>query len=286
MRNLNYVGVTVASSALTSAVKKVLHPLVGFLMDNGLTYPWLIKILKSTYIDVANKEFKLPEKQQTDSRISLITGIHRKDIKRFREEQNQSHDTPENVLLGARLIAKWNSDENFCNENGETKALTRLASNTNKGDSFEELVSTVNKDIRPRAILDEWLRLGIIDIDENDYVHLKEDAFIPSHGYEEKIYYLGKNVHDHLAAARINTQSNKPPFLERSVYYDELTEESIEQLSKIAKEEAIRTLKILNKEASKLQLKDKAVNCNLDAKLKLNHCRMNFGFYFYNEKED
>ena len=69
-----------------------------------------------------------------------------------------------------------------------------------KAVSFETLVASVNTDIRPRAVLDEWLRLGVVQIDDSDQVCLVVDAFVPEKGLDEKAFLFGQNIHDHLAA--------------------------------------------------------------------------------------
>ena len=262
------------STVVTSAVRKILKPLVSFLLDNGMTYQWLVKELKSIYVEVADEEFSLDSKEQTDSRVSFITGVHRKDVKRLRHETGPE-EIQKNVLLGAKLVAKWLSDANYCDSEGNALPLPRLAKSSDET-SFEELVSSTSKDIRPRAILDEWLRLEVVTINEDDIIHLKESAFIPSKSREEKIFFLGRNIHDHFSAARTNINSENPPFLERCVYYDKLSETSIQTLSELAKQEAVNSLLKLNKAANELQKQD------TNKKNYKTH-RMSFGFYFFNK---
>ncbi|MBV5344757.1 MAG: hypothetical protein JZU63_04105, partial [Rhodoferax sp.] len=67
--------------------------------------------------------------------------------------------------------------------------------------SFDRLVASESTDIRARAVLDEWLRLGIVELDADDNVRLISDAFVPKKGFEEKAYFLGRNLHDHIAAS-------------------------------------------------------------------------------------
>ena len=266
--------------ALIRAIKQMLRPLVGLLLDNGLTYGWLTKILKVIYVDVAEAEFRLRNKEQTDSRISLLTGVHRKDVRCIRSEDKDSFVPPSSIFLGAKIVAIWTTEPRFLDNLGNPAPLARLPGVAKSTDtnSFEELVRLVSKDIRPRAILDEWLRLGAVTINKEDQVCLKVDAFIPAKGVDEKIYFLGKNIHDHMAAARDNVENDEPPFLERSVYYDQLCGESVEQLAKLSEEKAMEMLKYLNHEARKLQSRDK--------KKKSTSLRMNFGVYFYSDKDD
>jgi hypothetical protein len=279
-----------------SAVTRVLRPLVGLLMEHGLTFQWLNGLLKSVFVDVAEKEFRLPDKRQTDSRITLLTGVHRKDVRRLREASGSGDDgPPPSIYLGAHLVAIWTGDDRFLDRKGHPKALSRLPRGTEP--SFEELVAGVSTDIRPRAVLDEWLRLGAVEVDDDDRVRLKTEAFIPSKGFEEKSYYLGRNVHDHIAAARHNVQGHKPPMLERSVYYENLTPESVRELEELARGEGSRALQAINRRARELQARDKrnagpghkrAGNGRGGGKPRSKDAanRINFGIYFYHERED
>ena len=167
----------------SAAVTTVLRPLVGLLMENGLTYPWLSGVLKSVFVDVAEKEFRLPDKRQTDSRVTLLTGVHRKDVRRLRQAgETDEAGPPPSVFLGAQLVAVWTSDERFLDVQGSPKPLSRLP--RDDVPSFEKLVTSVSKDIRPRAVLDEWLRLGAVEVDDEACVRLKTEAFVPAKGFE------------------------------------------------------------------------------------------------------
>lgn len=264
-------------AALAAAVQRLLRPLVGLLLEHGLTYVWLSGLLKSLFVDVAEQEFQLPGKNLTNSRITLLTGVHRKDVRRLREELLRDSPPPAAVYLGAQLVALWTSEARFLDVKGAPKPLLRFADDSDEP-SFDDLVTSISKDIRPRSVLDEWLRLGVVEIDVDSRVRLKSAAFIPAKGFDEKVFYLGRNVHDHLAAARHNVQSIDPPMLERSVYYDELTPTSIRALAQLSEKEAMKALKTVNKRARRLQSRDRDVD---DAKY-----RMNFGVYFYDADEE
>lgn len=270
---------TVPSPALTRAVKQLLRPVVGLLLDNGLTYTWLNQVLKRIFVDVAEAEFSIENRPVTDSRISVVTGVHRRDIKQIRDEDTDSYEPPASIFLGPKLIAIWISDQRFLNQDGQPAALPRRNANAGPEDvaSFEELVTMIRTDIRPRSVLDELLRLGVVSIDDSDRVSLAHEAFVPSRGSEEKMYYLGRNIRDHISASRMNVKSVKPPFFERSVYYDGLSQSSIDELSELSRRKGALLLQELNTHARKLQERD-ADDSNATY-------RMNFGSYFYSESE-
>ena len=97
-------------TVLVSAVRRVLRPLIRLAIHYGLTYPALAEMLKSVYVEVADREFQLDGKPQTDSRVSMLTGVHRKDVKRLRSESSvESRAAPKSVSLGAQIAAVWSS---------------------------------------------------------------------------------------------------------------------------------------------------------------------------------
>jgi uncharacterized protein DUF6502 len=263
-------------SSLVSALRRILRPLIRLLLSEGVTYPYLAELLKSVYVDVANQDFKLDNKRQTDSRISLLTGVHRKDVRRLGRPSADAVPVPPSISLGGQLVARWISQDPYRDSRRRPIALPRLASDGGAR-SFEALVESVSKDIRPRAVLDEWLRLGVAHIDERDRVCLNVEAFIPEKGLEEKAYYFGQNLHDHMAAAVHNLLGQLPPFMERSVYYDQLSRTSVAELAKLAEELGMRALQTVNQRAAALERRDAKGN---EATM-----RMNFGIYYFSASQ-
>lgn len=261
---------------VVKALKKVLKPLVNLLITNGITYPLVSELLKETFVQVAETDFKSVGKAQTDSQINFLTGIHRKDVKRLRGQRFDQGIATENTSLGALLVSRWIADPQFLDEQGQPMALPRLIKKGGEK-SFEALVVSVNKDIRSRAILDEWLNMKIVHINDNDLVCLNQQAFIPENDFEEKAWFFGENLHDHLATAVHNLKANDALF-ERAVFYDQLTLESVEELSKLSEKLGMQILLEINRQALALQTKDQS---SATAKN-----RMRFGLYFYETKDE
>lgn len=271
------------SPALVLALRRVLRPLVRLMVSRGVTYPYLGELLKGLFVDVADKEFRIGTKAPTDSRVSLVTGVHRKDVSRLRQALVSSAETvPSVVSLGAQLVAVWMGSGRYLDEAGKPRPLPRFISEG--GDlSFEALVASVNNDIRSRVVLDEWLRLGIVRFDDERRVCLNAEAFVPAEGFDEKAFYLGHNLHDHAAAAANNLLGGKPPFLERSVHYDGLTPETIALLARQSEELGMKALLAVNKSAMAAEDKEAAQPSVADP---LPRQRMTFGIYFYTEASD
>lgn len=255
---------------LLKALKRALRPLVRLALAKGVGFPRLAELLRELYVDVAARDFPVPGKAQTDSRLSLLTGIHRKDIKRLRALPVDEERLPEAVGLGMRLVNAWHGAP-FADADGQPLPLPRLASRGGEL-SFDALVGSVSKDIRARAVLDEWLRLGVVAIDDAQRVRLASDAFVPHQGFAEKAFYFGHNLHDHAAAAASNLIGDAPPWLERSVHYAAVPAGLVEVLRKDAEAGGMRLLKALNRKVLQPGATDSAAPQ-----------RFTCGVYFYAE---
>lgn len=264
------------SPSLLSAVRSVLRPLVRLLVARGVTYPVLADMLKQTYVDVAERDFQLEGRPPSDSRVTLLSGVHRKDVRRLRGlAHDELEQMPESVALGAQVVAEWTARHR--DRNGRPRPLPRFDGDGG-GQSFEALVAGISTDIRPRAVLDAWLRLGVVELDGKNRVVLRNAAFVPSRGFNEKAFYFGHNVGDHIAAASHNVLGERPAFLERSVHYDALDADSVRELTARAEEGGMEALHAVNRKAMACEARDKASGAPKQ--------RITFGIYFFSDKAD
>ena len=257
---------------LISAVRRLLRPFVRLLIAKGVGLAALTELLKEAYVDVALNEFPVDGKKQTDSRVSLLTGVHRKDVKRLRERPTEKMAAPRSIGLGAQIVSRWLGSKTTTDKKGQPLPLPRKADSSGVP-SFDSLVSGISKDMRPRALLDEWLRLGVAHIDDDGRVVLNKFAFVPEKGFEEKAFYFGRNIHDHLAATAHNLLEEGNPKLERSVHYTGLSDESAAVLAQAAERTGMKALLEMNRLALELSEKDKGRATSTR--------RINFGLYFF-----
>ena len=261
---------------IVAAIFHILRPLIRLLLSNGISFPAFSDQVRSTYVKVAEDEFRLESKPQTDSRISLLTGIHRREVNRLRNQQSAKINLSQRASMSGLLLTIWTGHPEYLDEHGSPRPLPRWANNT-EGESFESMVQSVSKNIRARAVLDEWLRQGIVTLEADDKVHLRADAFNQPQDIEEKYYYFSQNIHDHLAATAHNLTGGDPPFLERCVFYDKLTSGSVKELAEYSRYIGTGALRAFNKRAAELQKRDRGQEDAVH--------RSNFGVYNFSEAE-
>ena len=257
---------------LVDALRRILRPLIRLLISYQLTYPLLIRILKSVYVEVAESEFSVGGASLSDSRINLLTGIHRKEIKRLRSEYPESRPPVTAASLGAQLVGEWLGSDRYTGPDGKPRPLP-LKTTDPGNPGFDTLVAEVcRQDIRPRVILDEWIQLGVARF-EHDNIVLNTGAFTPERGFDEKMFFFGKNLQDHISAGAANLGGLKPPHFDRSVYYDRLSPDSIAELNVLANELGMAALTKMNRHALARQ--------KVDSARKDSRFRINFGIFNY-----
>jgi len=265
------------SDNILKAIRHILKPIVKMLITHGVTFPILAEMLKHVFVETVDRDFRLaPDKRPSASRISLLTGVHRKDIKKFREQAGD-HAHPQMAnSLGAQIIAKWRGSPEYTDGHGDPAVLARFKTTDNVA-SFENLVRSISTDIRPRAVLDDLVERQVLCLGPYDTVILKKSAFIPGEDMAELLVHYGRNIHDHLAAAGNNIEGGGPVFLERSVYHYGLTANAVKILEKRAEKEGMDVLLNLNREAQQLMETE-----NTPAE---ETKRVTFGIYFYAEED-
>jgi len=208
--------------ALKSAALSILRPFVRYLITQGWTYGALAELLKFVYVgETVALDTAAGKPAPTDSRVSLLSGIHRKEVRRLRDELAAgSGDIAlrHGANLSAQVVAAWGACEAYRDAQGQPRALPLRAENDEP--SFEALVRLVKADMRPRTVLDELLRAGVVALQE-DTVRLLRSGYV-SDLAEDRLAFMGAHLGDHLRAAVHNLEGRSPAFLEQSVYFDDL----------------------------------------------------------------
>lgn len=253
----------------------LLRPLLRAMIAQGVTAPALYRRAKRLYVEVAEEDFALDgEARPTDSRISLLTGVHRRDVRSFRDPDRAKRDeTRGKVTALASVLGRWLADPEVQGPDGAPLPLPRSPA---AGLTFEDLVRKVSTDIRPRTILDELQRQGLVDVSDT-HVTLRKGAFVGPRTPDQRVHFFAENVGDHISAAVENLLAEEPPFLERAVFYNRLSSDSIETVRAEADRLAHEALIRLNQLAHELQ--------DTDVQSLSGTERFRFGTFFYTETE-
>lgn len=209
---------------LTKGVVKLLRPLVRILLRYGISFGEFAEMARWVFVDIAKKDFSIPGRKQTISRISVITGLNRKDVTRLTKTDIYAETSATPVINRAgRVIGGWVQDDNFHDSKGGPAVLT-LEGGT---DSFAELVKRYSGDMPVRAVLDELLRIEAVKKTEDNTVSLLTRAYIPKNLDAGKISILGTDAADLMSTIDHNLVEQEQPFFQRKVVYDNIPSEAV-----------------------------------------------------------
>lgn len=216
----------------------LLAPTARVLVARGVVFPEFVERMKSHYIAAAQKQAEAEGTKITDSRLSVMTGLQRRDVARLKDlklkEKRVHHLT--------RLVALWQTEEGY----------PRTITKSGPAPSFEALAQIVHRDVHPRTMLDALQAAGTVSI-RDDKVTLEATSYQPLAGTDDQIAYLARNVGDHATAATENVLGRDPRHFERAVHYTKLTAEQIAQLETDFAKAEMEILEKISQKAAKMK---------------------------------
>lgn len=225
-------GPDAAQQALSDALAGLLASVGRLAVGRGLPYAAAEDLLKQAFVQAASEAHPgLPEHRKV-SRISTTTGINRREVTRLvqhraeRAAQAQASPPSRTRSPASQVFAHWRASPAWRDGQGQPRVLPRLGPTP----SFEALAQEVTRDVHPRSLLDELLRLGLASWDEAaDTVALARETFTVRGDVARQLGYLGGNVGDHLSAAVANVLGGDDRrHFEQAVFAGGLSAESID----------------------------------------------------------
>ena len=265
--------------SLLDAIARALAPLVRLLIARGVSFQTTSELLKRTYVAAAQRHFA--DDGASGTRLSLLTGLNRKEIRRLTSDAADEKRPEAMASFAAATHAVWKSVRRWRDRDGNPKPLPRRAGvGTNpRQATFDDLVRSITLDHRPTAVLEELTRLGYAHEDANGFVHLDTKAFLSERSFEDRLLPLAENIEDHASAAVANVLGREARFLERSVFSDELSTESVEKLTQLTERQWQR----IHDETVERAIACEAADA---AEGREGSMRIRVGMYFYAEEKE
>ena len=249
------------NAALQAALARLLRPLAQLAVARGLPFAVVDEMLRAAFVSTAHAAHPgLPEHRRA-SRVSAATGLNRREVNRLLEQQHAAARAGKPAATprspAAMVFAHWRATPAYRTRAGAPRVLPR----TGTKPSFESLAHEVTRDVHPRALLEELLRLNLATHDAvRDTVALVKDNFVPRGDAEHMARWMGANVGDHLAGAVANMLGREPAHAEQAIaaeglsaasvaevrpllqaHWQRLTDELVPLLERLIEQDAART---------------------------------------------
>jgi len=230
---------------LHGAVSRLLRPLARVLLLHNVSFLTFSDLAKRVFIEVAEESFPPQGRKQSISRIAMLTGLSRKEVLRVKRlPHHYDEEAMSQQERSTRVISGWTRDQRFLDKDG---APLPLHFDGPEG-SFNDLVRSYSGDIPTRAVLDELLRVGLAERQEDGRIRLIARAYIPRAGTAEKLSILGVEVADLLNTLDHNINAeDEEPYFQRKVCYYRFPAHHLPELRQLAQKRAQNLLEELNR---------------------------------------
>jgi hypothetical protein len=266
---------SVQEHPILAATTRILRSLLRPLLRNGIPFGVFTELAKHVYVELATSEFGIPGRKQSVSRVSIITGLTRKEVRRVQALPDTGDaETTMRYNRAARVISGWIRDPVFRDPFGQPAELAWEG----RSASFSELVKRFSGDVPARAVLDELLRVGAVEFLPKERLRLLTHAYLPRTEESGKLGILGTDVSDLIRTIDHNLLSEgNEPFFQRKVAYDNLPREVLREFRDQSGADAQRFLEQIDRWLSK---HDRDTNSSISG---TGRKRAGFGIYYFEE---
>jgi len=264
-------------TVLGRTVKLIVKPLIRVLIKNEMTAGDFTELAREAYVEVAQEHFSIPGKTLTAARISVLTGLSRKEVMRLNKKTEDSSLQKQPSLNRAqRVINGWLSDQEFVTTKNNPRVLPMFG----KSQSFSALVGKYSGDVTAGAIRDELLRIGAVEVDSRNRIRLISIGFVPSKNEIAKIKLMGTGVSDMLNTTVHNIEyGHDDPKFQRQLCHEFVSKEVLEEFRQTSQEMSSDYLQNLNQLLGKLIGKNKKRKSKTDD----GYHRIGFGIYYFDD---
>lgn len=213
-------------------------------MKAGIGYREFAEIGKCAFVDVATADYGLRGRPTNISRVAVMTGLTRKEVKRLREKISSGTQVDMNrVIPPAEILERWHTDSVFLDDSERPLALPFEGSEI----SFAALVKKYGGDIPPGAMRTELRRVGAIEEDALGMLRVTKRYFRPVDSDEQlkralsqAIYGLSHTINHNLGAAE------KESWVERVAFTNRIRIEDKSRVRRISEDRASEFVESVN----------------------------------------
>jgi hypothetical protein len=158
------------------AFRGIFRPLAGILLRAGVTWREVVDIGKATYVDVATQDFGIRGRPTNVSRVSILTGLTRREVSRIRKVLAEpDDDVVDSMNHATRVLTGWYTDDEYVDANGDPLPLDAEGSDV----SFDALCKRYVGDVAPSTMLKELKHVGAVVDDSQGKLVAKMRTFMP-----------------------------------------------------------------------------------------------------------
>lgn len=211
----------------------VLRPIIKILLRYGIGFGEFAEVMKVAFVDVASSDFGIRGRPTNISRVSVMTGLTRKEVRRIRtkiEKGDQTISVKATPIM--EILHRWHAEEDFLDAQGRPAVLPFAGSE----ESFTELVKRFGGDVPPGAMRTELKRVGSVMEDQEGNLRLIRRTVVPTDQTDNLITSLVHGAYPLLATIVENSAPKAEPtgLAQFTAYSLNIRESDLKRLRRIS----------------------------------------------------
>lgn len=223
---------------LLDALLLVMRPIARILLRYGVGYREFAEIVKSALVDVASSDYGIRGRPTNISRVAVMTGLTRKEVKRLRDRL----ETNENTIAVKTtpitdVLHNWHAQREFMDDDGRPLKLPFAGD----GVTFSSLVRKFGGDVPAGAMRTEMRRVGLVEQDDQGQLTVVGRAFRPDCDHESLVTTLVHGAYTLLSTIAHNTNPDREEstWVHRIAHTQAVQSQDKGQLRRIAKDRIV-----------------------------------------------
>ncbi|MCL4722048.1 MAG: hypothetical protein KJ041_08895, partial [Gammaproteobacteria bacterium] len=184
--------------AALTALRLALRPVFRLLLRSGVTWQDASDVCKATLVEVATREFGLHGRPTNMSRVAIMTGLGRREVKRLRDLLAEAPPIEARRLHGAtRVLTGWYLDGDFSDGAGLPLDLPFEApAGAAAQPTFTELCRRYGGDLAPVSLRRELVRVGAVEDLGGDALRVLKRYYMPLQMDADALVRAGSMLED------------------------------------------------------------------------------------------
>jgi len=189
-----------------TALQLVLRPIVRLLLRYGIGYNAFAEIVKTVFVDVGSSEFGIRGRPTNISRVAVMTGLTRKEVRRLRLKlENGDKELAVRTTPITEILSRWHSEADFLDEKGRPATL-QFSDSSN---SFSSLVRRFGGDVPAGAMRTELKRMQLVAENTDRSLSVLSRSLQPQDSTDNLLTSLVHCAYPLLATIARNTEPTK-----------------------------------------------------------------------------
>lgn len=190
-------------SQLLTACARLLAPVIRYLLKGGVSWKEFSELSKAVFVEVATEDFGIRGRPTNASRVAILTGLDRREVRRLREDlPDPAQAAPGYMTKASQVLDGWHHDPDYLDAAGAPRPLQFDSGPQAKG--FSELVRRYAPALPAVAMLKELRAAGAVEESSAGLLRPLTRSYIPRQMPEEQVRLWSSSIRDLASAVGYN----------------------------------------------------------------------------------